>query len=155
LKVIIGSDHLGYEHKEAIKESLAEFSEFEVKDVGCPNPETLVSASIMFEYDIYAKDVGKAISSGSADMGILICWSGTGMNQCVSKYPGVRAATCHNLTIAQMSRNHNNANVLCMGSRFVLEPDAVVMAAYWLKFKFDGGRHQERLDRIARLETVA
>jgi len=153
MKIVIGSDHLGYEHKEAIKESLAGFSEFEVKDVGChwESHEPME----MVEYDDYAQLVGEAISSGSAEMGILICWSGTGMNQCVSKYPGVRAATCHNITSAQMSRNHTNANVLCMGSRFVLEMDAVVMAAYWLKFKFDGGRHQKRLDRIARLETVA
>ena len=153
MKVIIGSDHLGYAHKEAIKESLFEFSEFEVEDVGChwESHEPIR----MVEYDIYAKEVGRAISTGNADMGILICWSGIGMNQCVSKYPGVRAASCHNITIAQMSRNHNNANVLCMGARFVLEMDAVVMAAYWLKFKFDGGRHQERLERIAKLEVVA
>ena len=153
MKVVIGSDHLGYECKEAIKESLFEFSEFEVEDVGC-HWESHQPIG-MVEYDAYASLVGDAISSGSADMGILLCGSGIGMNMCVSKYPGVRAATCHNVASAQKSRNHTNANVLCMGAWFVPEPDAVVIATYWLKFKFDGGRHQERLDRIASLETVA
>jgi len=149
MKVVIGSDHLGWEHKEAIKESLSDFSEFEVDDVGCYEPGAMV------EYDAYAELVGGFISNGSADMGILICGAGHGMNQCVSKYAGVRAATCQHVSSAQMSRNHNNANVLCIAAKFVPETDAVFMAAFWLKFKFHGGRHQERLERIAALEGGA
>jgi len=148
LRIVIGSDHLGWIHKEEIKNSLIDLG-FEVEDFGCSNSIDMVN------YNTYAEAVAGAVSSGKADRGILICGSGHGMAMVANRYPGVRAANCHNIASAQLSRNHTDANVLCLGAEFVAIPDALVVAAYWCQFAFEGGRHAGRLERIARLETVA
>jgi len=133
LKVVIGSDHLGWIHKEEIKNSLIDL-EFEVEDFGCSNDTDMVN------YNTYAEAVAGAVSSGKADRGILICGSGHGMNIAANKIVGVRAVSCHNLLSAQLSRNHNDANVLCLGAHLVSVTDALVIAAYWCQFEFHHGR---------------
>jgi len=147
MKVSLGCDHEGWYHKERIKESLIELG-FEVDDVGCH------SEGIKVDYNKYAEKVSEAVSANRADRGILLCGSGHGMTMIANRYPGVRAANCTTLGSAQMSRNHTDANVLCMGAWFVPEPDAISIACYWVAFEFEGGRHQVRVDKIAKLEGV-
>jgi len=148
MKVAIGCDHEGWYQKERIKENLIELG-FDVSDVGCHSEDVKV------DYNRYAEKVAEAVSANRVDRGILICGSGHGMAMVSNRYPGVRAANCTSLGSAQMSRNHTDANVLCLGSWFVPEPDAITIACYWITFTFEGGSHQARVNKIAKLETVA
>ncbi len=141
---IIASDHGGFELKEAIKRYL-QARGIEVNDSGTLNNDSV-------DYPDYGEKVGRAVSQGEAEKGILICGTGIGMSIVANKFPGVRAALVSDEFTARMSKEHNNANVLVMGGRTQSPEQACRMVAAWLDAEFEGGRHQKRLDKIARLE---
>lgn len=142
--MLIASDHGGLELKQVIVDFLRARN-VEVDDLG-------VNADDSVDYPDYAALVAEPISLGNADQGILVCGTGIGMSIAANKYPGVRAALVHDEFTAQMAREHNNANILVLGGR-VLNPEiACRMVALWLDGQFEGGRHQNRLNKIIHLE---
>jgi len=144
--MLIASDHGGLELKQVLVDYLQSRG-IEVEDLG-------VHAADSVDYPDYAALVAQPISSGCAKEGILVCGTGIGMSIAANKYPGVRAALVHDEFTAQMAREHNNANILVLGGR-VLKPEAARrMVEVWLDGKFEGGRHQNRLDKIIQLGEV-
>ncbi|MEK7449528.1 MAG: ribose 5-phosphate isomerase B [Planctomycetota bacterium] len=146
MKIAIASDHRGVAAKSKIKEFL-EQSGYYVKDFG-PASEDAV------DYPDYAVKVAQAVSGGKVQRGILIC--GTGLGMCISanKIQGVRAATVHDIFTAEMSRRHNDANVLCMGEMIVNTEQMLEIVKVWLVTAFEGGRHQKRIDKIKKIEQT-
>lgn len=144
MKIAIGSDHAGFEIKEKIKEQLKSM-DFEVEDFG-------TSATDSVDYPDFGAAVGKAVSSGKADDGIVVCGSGIGICIAANKIDGVRAAQAWNEETAKLSRQHNNANVLSIGARVIPENEIPKIVNAWFEAKFEGGRHQGRLDKISGLE---
>jgi ribose 5-phosphate isomerase B len=142
--MLIASDHGGLELKSAIVEFLRSRG-VEVEDLG-------VHSESSVDYPDYAALVATPISEGRAKQGILVCGTGIGMSIAANKYPGVRAALAHDEFTAQMAREHNNANILVLGGR-VLKPDvACRMVELWYDGEYEGGRHQNRLNKIIDLE---
>jgi ribose 5-phosphate isomerase B len=144
MKIAIGADHAGYELKEKIKGRLLRDG-IEISDHG-----TISNNSV--DYPDFARMVGKQVASGSADLGVLVCGSGIGMSIAANKVPGVRAANVNTIYEAQMSREHNNANVLTLGARILSEDQALAIVEKWLHTPFAGGRHQRRVDKISEIE---
>lgn len=143
--LLIASDHGGLELKQILVDFLKQRG-VEVKDLG-------VHADDSVDYPDYAALVAEPISKHQAEQGILVCGTGIGMSIAANKFPGVRAALAHDEFTAQMAREHNNANILVLGGR-VLEPDvACRMVAQWYDGDYEGGRHQNRLDKIIQLES--
>ncbi len=140
--IIIGSDHAGFEYKAAIIDYLRDKNIF---DAG-----TFSAQSV--DYPDYAHIVGKAVESGEAQRGILICGSGNGVCMTANKYPRVRAALCWTVELARLSRLHNDANVLCIPARFVGLELALQMVEAFLAEPFEGGRHAGRVAKICRVE---
>lgn len=147
VKIIIGSDHAGYALKEEIKGFLKK-QDIEFEDAGTFNGEESC------DYPDFAEKVAVAVSKGRFERGILICGTGIGMAMTANKAPGIRAAVANDTASATMSRAHNDANVLTLGSRLVTRELAREIVDVWLKTEFEGGRHQSRLDKIARLEQI-
>ncbi|SER03117.1 ribose 5-phosphate isomerase B [Lachnospiraceae bacterium NE2001] len=138
MKVSIGSDHGGYELKLEVIEHLKERG-FEVIDVGTDSPASC-------DYPIYAKKVAEDINSKNADLGILICGTGIGMSMAANKIEGIRAALCHDTFSAQATREHNNANILCMGARVVGPGLALMIIDTFLDTPFSNDeRHIRRI----------
>ena len=142
--IVIGSDHGGFKLKEKISEYL-EKKGFKVRDVGTFCEESC-------DYPLFAAQAARLVSQGKYDLGILICKSGIGSSIVANKFPGVRAALCYNLTAARLSREHNDSNILVLGSRFVSAALAKRMVKVWLNTEFQGGRHQRRLNIIKDIE---
>ena len=142
--LVIGSDHGGYELKMAVLELLRE------RAVNCADFGTDGSASV--DYPDFAAKVAAAVSSGEAELGILICGTGIGMSISANKFSGVRAALVHDEFTAQMAAEHNNANILAMGGRVLTPDQGKKLVEIWLDTKFEGGRHQNRLDKITAIE---
>jgi ribose 5-phosphate isomerase B len=141
MDIIIGSDHAGYDMKEECRTFLENLLEYNVMDAGVYNRESS-------DYPNIAKKIAEAIANGEYYRGILICGSGIGMSITANRYKGVRAALCHNLYLARMSRQHNDANILVMGGRVIGSGLALEMVEIFLKTEFEGGRHKRRLDLI-------
>lgn len=140
MKIAVGSDHAGFGAKQALLAELRKAGH-EVGDLGPSGPESV-------DYPDFALAVGLAVSRGKSECGILICGTGIGMSMAANRIPGIRAAVCHDEFTARMSREHNNANVLCLGAR-VLAHDAMArIAAAWLAAGFEGGRHGRRVQKI-------
>ena len=139
-KICIASDHAGYELKEKIKDYLIKKS-ISVIDLG-PFSKSSV------DYPDYAKKVAKRLLLNKSDAGILICGSGTGMSITANKFKGIRAAQCYNKTSTILSRQHNNTNVICLGSRMLKYKEAFKYVTYFLNTRFEGGRHQKRINKI-------
>lgn len=138
MKVSIGSDHGGYELKLEVIEHLKKRG-FEVTDVGTDSPASC-------DYPIYAKKVTEDIQSKNADLGILICGTGIGMSMAANKEPGIRAALCHDTFSAKATREHNNANILCMGARVVGPGLALMIIDTFLDTPFSNDeRHIRRI----------
>ena len=135
--IIIGSDHAGFAAKEQVKAYL-EAKGLEVVDAGCYSEESV-------PYPIYAKAVARPISRGEYRRGILICGTGIGVSIVANKFRGVRAALCHNAFTAQASREHNDANILAMGSRVLTWEQMQEIMDLWLETPFGNGRHAERV----------
>lgn len=141
MDIIIGSDHAGFDMKEECKSFLEGVKEYTIEDVGVYSRQSS-------DYPKIAQKVARAIGNGKYSRGILICGSGIGMSIAANRFRGVRAALCHNLYLARMSRLHNDANILVMGGRVIGGALAVEMVDIFLKTEFEGGRHQSRLDMI-------
>ena len=144
MKIAIGSDHGGLTLKEVIKPFLIEEGH-EVVDFGTNTTDSC-------DYPIYGEAVGEAVSFGDCDRGIAICGTGLGISMAVNKVPGIRGALCTNELMAEMSREHNDANVLVLGARVLGEGLALRIVKIWLETEFAGDRHQRRIDGISAIE---
>ena len=144
MKLALGSDHAAYELKEAIKEKLVNEGH-EVIDVGCDSPESV-------DYPKYGHAVGRAVASGDAERGIAVCGSGIGISIACNKVPGIRAALCTSVEMAEMCRRHNNANVVCMGARMISQQLAFDIIDKWMETEFEGGKHLRRINEIEDLD---
>lgn len=140
LRIGIGSDHAGFEYKEAIRDSLKK-NGLHVKDFG-----TYTSESV--DYPDYVHPLCSEIDKGNIDIGILLCGSANGVAMAANKHHSVKAAVCWENDIAVLSRRHNDANVICMPSRFVSQDLAIEMTNLFLNTEFEGGRHKRRVDKI-------
>lgn len=145
MKIAIASDHRGYVVKGKILALITELGH-EAVDMGTDSSESV-------DYPDFAVKVARALSEGVVERGILIC--GTGMGMCITanKFPGVRACTCHDDLTAEMSRRHNDANVLCLSADLLGDRLVNRMVELWLKTEFEGGRHARRIEKIGRIET--
>jgi len=139
-KICIASDHAGYELKEKITDYLINKS-IPIIDLG-PFSEDSV------DYPDYARKVVKRLILGKSDAGILICGSGTGMAITANKFKGIRAAQCYNKKSTILSRQHNNSNIICLGSRMLKYNEAFKYVTYFLNTRFEGGRHRKRVNKI-------
>lgn len=144
MKIALGSDHGGFELKQALIPFLQEL-DIEVSDVGTNSTESV-------DYPDFAERVALLVIHGEADSGILVCGTGIGISIAANKIPGIRAALATDCFMAQMAKEHNNANLLVLGGRVIEEPKAFDIVKAWLDATFEGGRHQKRLDKITELE---
>lgn len=140
MKIALGADHGGFELKEKIKAHLIEKG-YEVLDLGTHSTESV-------DYPTFGHTVGHAVVDKKADYGVLVCGTGIGISIAANKVPGVRAALCTNTTMARLTREHNNANILAMGGRIVGDVLALEMVDVFLATEFQGGRHEKRVDAI-------
>ena len=146
MKIALASDHAGFDLKREILPLLQDMG-YETVDFGC-GPEEKAN------YVLYGEKAARAVQLGACSLGILFCGTGLGMAFTANKFKGLRATPCWNEYTARMSRAHNNANCLCLGGR-VLSPDqAREIVRVWLETEFEGGRHQERLETLSRLEET-
>ncbi|MGM9647819.1 MAG: ribose 5-phosphate isomerase B [Eubacteriales bacterium] len=143
--IAFGCDHGGFDLKAAVICHLQEAG-YTVIDCGCDS-----TASV--DYPIYADKVCKAITDGKADLGILICGTGLGMSIAANKHAGIRASACENTFSARMTREHNDANVLCMGARVIGVGLCLDMVDLFVTTEFAGGRHQKRVDMLNALDA--
>jgi len=143
LKIALGSDHAGYTLKEEVKKYL-DLKEIPFTDFGTFKIDSS-------DYPEFAYKVGNAITTEECDRGILICGTGIGMSITANKIKGVRAAVTDTEKGAKMSRLHNDANVLCLGSRMIEPEQALKIVDVWINTSFEGGRHQKRVDLITQL----
>lgn len=140
MKIAVASDHGGYKLKEYLKKYLEKKGE-EVIDLGTDSEESV-------DYPVYGKACGEAVVSGKADRGIVCCGTGIGISIAANKVKGVRCALCTDVHMAEMSRKHNNANVLALGGRTTSDEDARKITEAWLDTGFEGGRHQRRVNML-------
>lgn len=146
MKIAIGADHAGFELKNQIRERLAAAGH-EVSDFGTDSADST-------DYPDYADQVGRAVAEGDAERGILVCGSGIGMSIAANKIRGVRAALCTNEESANITRRHNDANVLTLGARFTDDVTAQAVVQTFLSTEFEGGRHSRRVQKIAEIEEA-
>ena len=139
-KICISSDHAGYNLKEHIKTYLID-KEIPLIDLG-----PFKNSSV--DYPDYAKKIARRISSKKSEVGILICGSGTGMAISANKTRGIRAAVCYNIKSTRLSRQHNNANIIALGSRLTNKSEAMKLIKIFLSTEFEGGRHLRRIKKI-------
>ncbi len=141
VKIVLAADHGGFLLKESIKESLLQAGR-EVVDVGCDSSDSV-------DYPDFADKAVSCMLKGYCQMGILVCGSGIGMSIAANRYRQIRAANCFDIQTAKLSREHNNANVLCLGARVLDTDKALQMVTTWLETEFEGGRHQTRIDKFS------
>lgn len=144
MKIAIAADHGGFELKDSMVEYIKSLGN-EVMDLGTNSADSV-------DYPDYAKKVCEEIQQGNSDLGILICGTGIGMSLAANKFEGIRAACVSDVYSAKMSRNHNNANVLCIGARVVGDEVAKLIIKTFLENEFEAGRHQRRVDKIMAIE---
>jgi ribose 5-phosphate isomerase B len=144
MRIAVGADHAGYALKAALVDYLVGQG-YDVQDFGTFSEEAV-------DYPDFAEKVALAVARGEADRGLLVCGTGQGMTITANKVPGVRAALAHDVVSARLARQHNDANVLAMGGRLIAVPLAQEVLATFLATKFEGGRHQRRLEKIQAVE---
>ena len=144
MKIALGADHAGFELKEKIKQRLVSDG-MEVEDRGTVSTDSV-------DYPDFARRVGEAVAQKRVQLGVLVCGSGIGMAIAANKVAGVRAANVTSEQEAQLSREHNDANVIAVGARLLSAPAAVAIVERFLRTSFAGGRHQRRVDKIAAIE---
>ncbi len=142
----IAADHAGFEMKQKVALELARMG-YSVQDLGA-------SSSEPSDYPDFAHPLAKEVSSGEVKRGILLCGSGIGADIVANRYPNVRAALAWKPEIAELSRQHNDSNVLVIPARFVSDDEAMDMVRRWLSTEFEGGRHQRRVEKIDRTERA-
>ncbi len=140
MTLAIGCDHAGYVYKDAIKEMLQDAGH-EVLDMGTDSPDSV-------DYPDFVHPVAEAIKMGQAAMGIVMCGSANGVAMTANKHQHIRAAICWNEEVAQLARQHNNANVIALPCRFISEEQALQFVRLFIATAFEGGRHQRRIDKI-------
>lgn len=140
VKIVVGSDHAGFELKQIITEHLSERN-MNYIDFGTNCLDSV-------DYPDYAKKVAEEVNSKDLIMGILVCGSGQGMAMTANRFKNVRAAICHNSDVAKVTRQHNDANVLCLGSRFIDISEAIKCVDVFLSTDFEGERHLKRINKI-------
>jgi len=138
--IFISSDHAGFKLKEIIKDYLIE-KKIKFQDLG-PNDDSRV------DYPDYAHKVARKVKLNKSNVGILVCGSGTGMNIAANKHKNIRAAQCFNLKSTKLSRLHNDANIITLGSRLITKKNALKFVSVFLDTKFNGGRHLKRIKKI-------
>ena len=143
MKIAIGADHGGYPLKDAVIAHLKK-NGYECVDFGCYSPERC-------DYPVYGEKVARAVAGGECDLGVLICGTGIGISLAANRVKGIRAAVCSEPYSAQLTREHNNANIICFGARVVGEGTALMIVDSFLNAKFMGGRHAER---VAMLDDI-
>lgn len=146
MKIALGSDHAGYDLKNRIKD-FVETLGYEPCDLGSYSQESV-------DYPDFAVKVAHAVRDKQCDLGILVCGTGLGMAIAANKIKGIRAVTCSDTFSARCSREHNDANILCIGARVVGEGLAMDIVKTWLEAEFEGGRHLRRVNKIIKLEEV-
>jgi ribose 5-phosphate isomerase B len=144
MKIVLASDHAGFFLKEKIKDFLTSEG-YEVIDVG-------TNSHVSVDYPEYGAKAIECILQGKAERGILICGTGIGMSIVANRFPGIRAALCHEPFSAKMARRHNNANVLVLGGRLIGDGLAIEIVKTFLTEPFEGGRHEKRLNMIEALK---
>ena len=144
MKIAIAADHAGYEEKERLKPVLEELG-IQYEDLGTVSTESV-------DYPDYARKVAEEVAAGKVDQGLLLCGSGTGMAIAANKVPGVRAAVAWNEEIARLAREHNDANILSLAARFTPFEELVKIVRAWFAARFDGGRHERRVEKISEIE---
>ncbi|MFH1260024.1 MAG: ribose 5-phosphate isomerase B [Elusimicrobiota bacterium] len=144
MNIAIGGDHRAFKHKEAINKFLVKAGH-QVVDYGCYSEESA-------DYPDFALSVAQAVAEGMSEKGILICATGIGMSIAANKIPKIRAAVCWDKQTIVASREHNNANVLCLGTNYLKIPDMEEHILVWLSTTFSGDRHTKRLDKIVQIE---
>lgn len=142
--IAIGSDHAGYDYKQAVKAHLRERG-FDVRDVGCDSNESC-------HYPVFAHRLCELIQNGECKAGILICGTGIGMSIAANKHKGIRAAVCSDPYSAELTRQHNDANVLCLGARVIGYADAESLTDIFLDTAFIGGKHATRVAMLKDIE---
>jgi ribose 5-phosphate isomerase B len=140
IRLAMACDHGGLELKESLKKTLAG-ADLEILDLGCHTPDSV-------DYPDLAHELAGAVLGGQADQGILICGTGIGISMAANRHPGIRAALCTDPFMARMSREHNDANVLCLGGRVIGPSLAEEIVSAFLNGGFEGGRHGRRIDKI-------
>lgn len=145
MKIAIGCDHGGFELKETLKAYIQDKGA-EVVDMGCHDTSSV-------DYPVYGQAVAEEVASKNADLGILICGTGLGMSYVANKVKGIRCACVSDVFSAEMSRLHNDANVLALGARVVGQGLAMRIVEAFLGCEFEGGRHQKRVDLITEVEA--
>lgn len=146
MKIAVGCDHGGFDHKNAIAEHLKQRG-FEVVDYGIYENKSV-------DYPDIASKLCNGILEGEADLGILVCGTGIGMSIAANKFKGIRAAACSEHFSAKYTRLHNNSNVLCLGGRVIGIGTALELADLFVNTEFEGGRHQNRIDKIEKIENL-
>jgi len=144
MRIAIGSDHRGYDLQQIITDFLRSEGH-EVEEFGTVNRKIV-------DYPNVAVYVVRKVLQETVDRGILLCGTGIGMCIVANKFPGIRAAACSNDVIAELSRRHNDANILCLSGEMLGERSSVSLVKKWLETEFEGGRHQARIDKIHELE---
>ena len=144
MKIAVGSDHGGFEYKNAIKEHLVKQGH-EVIDVGTYSLDSC-------HYPVFGAEVARKVASKECDYGVVVCTSGEGISMAANKIKGVRCGLCYNDEVAKLMRQHNNANVIAFGQKFMKLEDVLRQVDIFLSTEFEGGRHQTRVNLIIELE---
>lgn len=139
-KIAIAADHAGFEYKEYLKQQLQD--EFEIQDFGTHSLESV-------DYPDFVHPAASSVENGDNELGILVCGSGQGVQLSANKHQGIRCALCWMPEIAALSKQHNNANMVALPARFVTKEYALEIVKTFLNTEFEGGRHQNRVDKIA------
>lgn len=144
MKIAVGCDHGGIVLKESVVKTLERLGA-EVVDLGCYSTDSV-------DYPEYGEKVAKEVASGMADAGVIMCGTGIGISIAANKVKGIRAAVVTNTYMAQLTKNHNNANIIALGGRVISPKEAEAIVEAWYTAEYEGGRHQRRLDMISRIE---
>lgn len=143
-KVAVGCDHGGYVLKKSVIDTLCELGA-QVVDFGCDSTESV-------DYPVYAQKVANAVASGECDLGVVMCGTGIGISIVANKIKGIRCGLATNTFMAELTKRHNNANILALGGRVNTPDEAKEIVKAWYTADFEGGRHQRRVDMISRIE---
>lgn len=144
VKVAVGCDHGGFILKDSVVRTLKALGA-EVKDFGCFDESSV-------DYPEYGEKVSRAVASGECECGVIMCGTGIGISIAANKVKGIRAAVVTNTYMAKLTKNHNNANIIALGGRVITPTEAEEIVKAWFTAEYEGGRHQRRLDMIAKIE---
>lgn len=145
MKVAVGCDHGGFVLKDAVMSTLEELGA-QVVDMGTYSTESV-------DYPVYGKKVADAVANGECDLGVVMCGTGIGISIAANKVKGIRAAVVTDEFMAEMTRRHNNANIIALGGRVITPEKAKSLVKAWYTAEFEGGRHQKRIDMITQIEN--